>query len=77
MLEKEIKEIGIRKSILLRKNLRVAVVKGLKQLENEKWISRKELQAFSKILYTYAPPINLQFKTMPISENNYLKCSAT
>jgi hypothetical protein len=77
MLEKEITEVGIRKSILLRKNLRVAVVKGLKQLENEKWISRKELQAFSKILYTYASPINLHFKTIPISENNYLKCTPT
>ena len=78
MLEKEVTEAGIRNSLLLRKNLRVAVAKGLKQLEKENWISGKELQAFNKILYTYAPPINLKLKTLPISENNHtartLKC---
>ncbi len=75
MLEKEVTEAGIQKSILLGKNLRVALAKGLKQLESENWISRKELQAFSKILYTYALSVNRQLNTIVISDNDYLKCS--
>jgi len=77
MLEKDATEAGIQKSMLLRKKLRIAVAKGLKQLENENWISRKELQAFCKILYTYAPSINQQLNAILVSENNYLKCLPT
>jgi hypothetical protein len=75
MFEKDVTEEGIQKSMLLNKKLRVAVAKGLKQLESENWISRKELEAFSKILYTYAPSINQQLNTILILENNYLECA--
>ena len=74
MLEKDVTESGIQKSILLRKKLRVGVTKGLKKLQNENWISKKELQAFRKILYTYAPSMKRNLNTILISENNYLKC---
>ena len=74
ILEKDVTEACIQKSILLRKNLRVSVVKGLKQLEKEKWISTKEREVFSKILYTYAPSINGQIETIFISKNNYQTC---
>jgi len=74
ILEKDVTEACIQKSILLRKNLRVSVVKGLKQLEKEKWISTKEREVFSKILYTYAPSINGQIETIFISNNNYQTC---
>jgi hypothetical protein len=77
MFEKDVTEAGIQKSMLINKKLRVAVVKGLKQLRSENWISRKELQAFCKILYTYAPLMNQQLHTILISENNYLKCLTT
>jgi hypothetical protein len=77
MFEKDVTEAGIQKSMLLNKKPRVAVVKGLKQLESENWISRKELQAFCKILYTYAPSINQRLNTILIPENNYLKCLPT
>ncbi len=77
LFEKEVTEAGIQKSILLNKKLRVALAKGLKQLESENWISRRELQAFSEILYTYAPSINLQLNTILISKNTYLKCFPT
>ena len=53
MLEKDITEAGIQASILLKKRLRVGVKKGLIDLENESWISKKELEAFSKLLYIY------------------------
>jgi len=33
--------------------LRVGVKKGLKGLEEENWISKNELEAFSKLLYIY------------------------
>ena len=54
MLEKVITEAGIRDSILLKKQLRIGVKRGLKQLEREKWITKDELQTFSKFLYIYA-----------------------
>jgi hypothetical protein len=54
MLEKVVTEAGIRDSILLKKQLRIGVKRGLKQLEREKWITKDELQTFSKFLYIYA-----------------------
>jgi hypothetical protein len=53
VLEKDITEAGIQSSILLRKRLRVGVKKGLIELEKQNWVSKSELQAFSKILYIY------------------------
>lgn len=54
MLEKEITEAGIRDSILLSKQLRMGVKKGLKELKKENWMSEKEFQVFSRLLYVYA-----------------------
>jgi hypothetical protein len=54
MLEKVVTEAGIRDSILLKKQLRIGVKRGLKQLEREKWITKDELQTLSKFLYIYA-----------------------
>jgi uncharacterized protein YukE len=53
VLEKDITEAGIQDSILLKKRLRVGIKKGLLELEKQDWISKSELQAFSKILYIY------------------------
>ena len=53
VLEKDITETGIQDSILLKKRLRVGIKKGLLELEKQDWISKSELQAFSKILYIY------------------------
>jgi hypothetical protein len=53
VLEKDITEAGIQDSILLKKRLRVGIKKGLLELERQDWISKSELQAFSKILYIY------------------------
>lgn len=74
MLEKDLTETGIQKSTLLKKNLRVAIAKGLKKLEKQKWISKRELEVFSKILYTYAPSTSRKLKTILIPESNYQKC---
>ncbi len=74
MLEKDVIEAGIQKSILLRKQLRLGVTKGLKELENESWISKSELRAFSKILYMYASSMKRRINAMLISENCDLKC---
>jgi hypothetical protein len=52
-LEKDVTEAGIQASILLRKRLRVGIKKGLIELEKQNWLSKSELQAFSKILYIY------------------------
>jgi hypothetical protein len=38
----------------LKKQLRIGVKRGLKQLEREKWITKDELQTFSRFLYIYA-----------------------
>ncbi len=54
MFEKEVTESGIQDSILRIKERRIGVKRGLKELEDEKWISRNELRAFSKLLYIYA-----------------------
>ena len=74
MIEKELTEAGIQKSILLGKNLRIGVTKGLKRLEDENWISKKELCAFTKILYTYTASMKGQLNVMLIPEDNYLRC---
>jgi len=74
MLEKDVIEAGIQKSILLRKQLRLGVAKGLKELENEKRISKSELRTFNKILYMYASSMKRRTNAMLISENSYLKC---
>jgi len=74
MFEKNVTEEGIQNSILLRKRQRVDVKKGLKELENENWISKNELQAISKILYMYSSSMNRQTKTVLVSEDDYLKC---
>ena len=54
MFEKEVTEAGIQDSLLRIKELRMDVKRGLKKLEDEKWISKNELQTFSKLLYIYA-----------------------
>jgi len=54
MLEKEVTEAGIQDSLLLAKQLRIDVKRGLKELENENWISKSELQTLSKLLYIYS-----------------------
>jgi hypothetical protein len=54
MIEKVVTEAGIRGSILMKKQLRIGVKRGLKQLEKEKWITKDEFQTFSKFLYIYA-----------------------
>ncbi len=54
MLEKEVTETGIQESLLRIKELRLGVKKGLEELENEQWISKDEVENFSKILYIYA-----------------------
>ncbi len=53
MFEKEITTAGIQNSILRIKELRIDVKSGLKKLEDEKWVSKNELQTFSKLLYIY------------------------
>jgi hypothetical protein len=54
MFEKEVTEAGIQSSVLLKKQLRIGVKKGLKELKNENWISKNELQTLSKLLYIYS-----------------------
>jgi hypothetical protein len=54
MFEKEVTEAGIQDSVLRMKKLRRGVKRGLKELEDEKWISKNELQTLSKLLYIYA-----------------------
>lgn len=77
MLEKTVTEEGIRNSILLRKNLRIDVNKGLQELKNGKWISKNELQKINRILYIYSFSIDRLTKTSLIPENNYQKCITT
>jgi len=74
MLEKTVTEEGIRNSILLRKNLRIDVNKGLKELKNGKWISKNDLQKISRVLYMYSSLIDRQTETIAIPENIYEKC---
>jgi len=54
MFEKEVTEAGIQDSVLRTRELRISVKRGLQELENEKWISKNELETFSKQLYIYA-----------------------
>jgi len=73
MLEKYVTEAGIRRSILLRKQLRASVTKGLRELENEDWISKSEHQNFNKILYMYASAMKRRTSVKLIRENSHLK----
>jgi hypothetical protein len=77
MLEKYVTEAGIQNSILLRRQLRVGVKKGLKELQNENWISKNEFQTISKVLYIYSSSMNRQTKAMLIPKNEDLKCGST
>jgi len=54
MFEKEVTEAGIQESLLQTRELRISVKRGLKELEDEKWISKNELENCSKLLYIYA-----------------------
>jgi len=54
MFEKEVTEAGIQNSILRQKKLRIGVKRGLKQLRDENWLSKDELQTLGKLLYIYA-----------------------
>ena len=74
MLEKTVTEEGIRNSILLQKNLRTDVNKGLKELKNGKWISQNELEKISRVVYMYSSSIDRRTKTLLIPETGYQKC---
>jgi len=74
MLEKIVTEEGIRNSILLRKNLRTDVNKGLKELKNKKWISQNELEKINRVVYMYSSSIDRRTKIVLIPENLYQKC---
>jgi hypothetical protein len=74
MLEKTVTEEGIQNSILLRKHLRADVNKGLEELKNGNWISKKELQKISRVLYIYSYSMDRRTKTLLISENHYQTC---
>jgi len=54
MFEKEVTDAGIHDSVLRMKKLRIGVKRGLKELRDENWISKDELQTFNKLLYIYA-----------------------
>jgi hypothetical protein len=54
MFEKEVTDAGIEDSVLRIKQLRIGVKRGLKELENEEWMSPNELQTIAKLLYIYA-----------------------
>jgi len=73
MLEKYVTEAGIRRSILLRKQLRASVTKGLRALDNEDWISKSEHQTFTKILYMYASAMKQRTSVKLIRANSPLK----
>ncbi len=77
MLEKTVTEEGIRNSILLRKNLRTDVNKGLKELKNGKWISQNELEKINRVMYMYSSSIDRRTKTLLIPETPYQKCIPT
>ncbi len=55
MFEKEVTEAGIQDSVLRTKKLRIGVKKGLKKLKEEKWITKKELQTLSNLLFVHTP----------------------
>jgi hypothetical protein len=54
MFEKEVTDAGIQDSVLRIKELRMGIKRGLKELKDEKWISKDELQTFNKLLYIHA-----------------------
>jgi len=54
MFEREVTEAGIHNSILRQKKLRLGAKRGLKQLRDENWLSKDELQTLGKLLYIYA-----------------------
>lgn len=54
MFEKDVTDAGIQDSVLRIKTLRMGVKRGLKELENEEWMSQNELQTIAKLLYIYA-----------------------
>ena len=74
MLEKIVTEEGIQNSILLRKNLRTDVNKGLKELKNKKWISQDELERINRVVYMYSSSIDQRTKIVLIPEKPYQKC---
>ncbi len=74
MLEKIVTEEGIRNSILLRKNLRTDVNKGLKELKNRKWISQSELDKINKVVYLYSSSMDRRTKIVLIPETPFQKC---
>ncbi len=54
VFEKEVTDAGIQDSVLRMKELRIGAKRGLKELRDEKWISKNELQTISDLLYMYA-----------------------
>jgi uncharacterized protein YukE len=74
MLEKIVTEEGIQNSILLRKNLRTDVNKGLEELKNGKWISQNELEKISRVLYMYSSSIDRGTKIVLIPETTCQEC---
>jgi hypothetical protein len=54
MFEKQVTETGIEDSVLRITTLRLGVKRGLKELENEEWMSQDELQTIARLLYIYA-----------------------
>lgn len=54
LFEKEVTDSGIQASVLRTRKLRIGVKRGLKELKNEKWISKDEFKTFSRVLYMYA-----------------------
>ena len=50
VFEKEIIEAGIEASILRTTESRVSVMKGLRELRDENWISKEEFQNLNKLL---------------------------
>lgn len=74
LLEKRVTEAGIQNSILLRKQLRVGIKKGLKELEEDNWISKKEAHNIGKLLYIYSSSMNRRTKALLISGDENLKC---
>jgi hypothetical protein len=50
VFEKEISDAGVQVNILKEKYSRELIKKGLKELKEEKWISKSELETFGKII---------------------------
>ena len=54
MFEKELTDAGIQDSILRIRKTRIGVKRGLRELKNENWLSKSELQTLGKLLYIHA-----------------------